>query len=297
MRILVTGGAGFIGRRLIEIMVERGYEPVCLDLRETSLCESIVGDITDRDVVFDAVEGVEAVLHLAAEANINNAHKDPANCVAVNVGGTQNFIEACLHHGVPLHFISTCCVYGDSSEHPSNEQSPCIPTEIYAVTKLLSEYVIKDYAERRGLRYNILRYGTTYGPGMREALAVYIFIKQALMDIPVTIDGSGEQTRCLIYVDDVVAGTLAVLEKGVMNKTINLTTGEELSVLQMVEIIRDEAGSTEEELKFYTDRPGQIMKEHIDIGYSWQLLGWWPKVGFRVGVCRTIDWYKETMVI
>ncbi|GAF75871.1 unnamed protein product, partial [marine sediment metagenome] len=207
--------------------------------------------------------------------------------------GTYNFIEACLHHGVPLHFISTCCVYGDTSEHPSNEYSPCVPTEIYAVTKLLSEYMIK---ERLGLRYNILRYGTTYGLGMRGDLAVYIFINQALMDLPATIDGDGEQTRCYIYVDDVVAGTLKVLEKGVMNKTINLSTSEELSVLQTVEIIRDETGSTNKELEFYPDRPGQIMKEQIDIDYAWKLLGWWPKVDFRDGVRRTISWYKENVV-
>lgn len=295
MRVLLTGGAGFIGRRLIEEMVERGYEPVCFDLIETSLCKSIVGDITDEDAVLDAVEGVEAVLHLAAEANINYAHKDPAHCVAVNVGGTQTFIEACLHHYIPLYFISTCCVYGDTWKHPSNENSVCVPTEIYAVTKLLSEYMIKEYAQRRGLRYNILRYGTTYGPGMRSALAVHIFITQALMGVPVTIDGSGKQTRCFIYIDDVVAGTLAVLEKGVINKTINLSTTEELSVLQMVEIIRDEAGSTEKELKFYPDRPGQVMKEQIDISYARKLLGWWPKVGFREGVRRTLDWYKKSL--
>jgi len=294
MRILVTGGAGFIGRALLVEMVERGYKPVCFDLIETSLCESIVGDITDQEAVFAAVEGVEAVLHLAAEANINDAHKHPARCVAVNVGGTQNLIEACLHYGVPLHFVSTCCVYGDTSEHPSNEYSICVPTEIYAVTKLLSEYVIK---ERHGLRYNILRYGTTYGPGLRGALAIYIFINQALMDLPATIDGSGEQTRCYIYVDDVVAGTLKVLENGVMNKTINLSTNEELSVLQTVEIIREETGSTNKEIEFYPDRPGQIMKEQIDIDYAWKLLGWWPKVDFRDGVRRTISWYKENVVI
>ena len=292
MRVLVTGGAGFIGRRLVEEMVERGYKPVCFDLIETSLCESIVGDITDQEAVFAAVEGVEAVLHLAAEANINDAHKHPERCVAVNVGGTQNLIEACLHYGVPLHFVSTCCVYGDTSDHPSNEYSICVPTEIYAVTKLLSEYVIK---ERHGLRYNILRYGTTYGPGLRGALAIYIFINQALIDLPATIDGSGEQTRCYIYVDDVVAGTLKVLENGVMNKTINLSTSEELSVLQTVEIIREETGSTNKEIEFYPDRPGQIMKEQIDMDYAWKLLGWWPKVDFRDGVRRTIQWYKENV--
>jgi len=296
LRVLVTGGAGFIGRRLIEEMVERGYEPVCFDLVETSLCESIVGDITDREAVFPAVEGVEAVLHLAAVADLNHARKNPAHCVAVNVGGTQNFIDACLRYGVPLHFVSTCCVYGDNMEHPSNENSRCVPTEIYAVTKLLSEYTIKEYAERRGLRYNILRYGTTYGPGMRGALAVYIFLTQALMDLPATIDGDGEQTRCLIYVDDVVAGTLKVLEKGVINKTINLSTSEELSVLQMVEIIREEAGSACRELEFYPDRPGQIMKEQIDIGDAWRRLGWWPKVGFREGIRKTINWYKENII-
>ncbi len=295
MKVLITGGAGFIGRHLIKKLVERGHEPICFDLIETDLCESIVGNITDRDAVFDAVKDVEAVLHLAAEADINRARLDQARCVAVNVGGTQNVIEACVRYDVPLHFVSTCCVYGDTVEHPSNEQSPCVPTEIYATTKLLSEYMIKEHADRQGLRYNILRYGTTYGPEMRPALAVYIFIRQALTDIPFTIDGSGKQTRCLIYIDDLVEGTLAVLEKGVMNETINLVSCEELSVLQMTEIIREETGAALKEPRFNHDRPGQIMKEQLDINYARQLLDWWPKIDFRTGVKNTVAWFRTTV--
>ncbi|GAG32866.1 unnamed protein product, partial [marine sediment metagenome] len=202
MKVLITGGAGFIGRHLIEKLVELDYEPICFDLRETDLCESIVGDITDREAVFKAVEEVDAVLHLAAVANINHARKDPTQCVEANVVGTQILAEACVRHGVPLHFVSTCCVYGNTVEHPTNERTYCVPTEIYAVTKLLSEYMIKEYSNRWGLQYNVLRYGTVYGSEMRAALAVSIFINQALIGAPFTIDGSGEQTRCPIYIDD-----------------------------------------------------------------------------------------------
>lgn len=293
MNVLVTGGAGFLGSAIIEKLVERRHDAVSLDLIESDGCPSIVGDITNRDTVFNAVKDVDAVLHLAAVANINHARKDPTKCVEVNVVGTQNVIEACTEHHVPLYFVSTCCVYGNTWKHPSNERSICIPTEIYAVTKLISEHMIKEYSERYNLKYNILRYGTVYGPGMRGELAVAIFIRQAMLDLPLTIDGDGEQTRCLIYVDDLVDGTMKLLESGLMNRTINITTDEELSVLEMAEIIQETVGTNNRELKFYPDRPGQVRRELIDISYAWQTLGWWPKIGFSEGVRRTIEWYRK----
>ena len=293
MNILVTGGAGFIGSALIKKLVERKHDAVCFDLVETQLCPSIVGSITDRDAVMDAVKDVDAVLHLAAMANINYARNDPTRCVEVNVVGTHNIIEACTKHRVPLHFISTCCVYGNTWEHPSNEESICVPTEIYAVTKLLSEHMITQYAKRYDLRYNILRYGTVYGPGMRGELAVAIFINQAMLGLPITIDGTGEQTRCLIYIDDIVNGTVKLVESGLLNRTINLATDEELSILEVADIIQETVGTKNRELKFYPDRPGQVYRELIDITYAWQTLGWWPKIDFREGVTRTIEWFNK----
>jgi len=293
MKVLVTGGAGFIGSALIKKLVERKHDPVCFDLVETSLCPCIVGSITDREAVEKAVENVDAVLHLAAMANINYARNDPTKCVEVNVIGTHNIIEACAKHRVPLYFVSTCCVYGNTWVHPSNEESICVPTEIYAVTKLVSEHMIEEYSRWYDLRYNILRYGTVYGPGMRGELAVAIFINQAMLKMPITIDGDGEQTRCLIYIDDIVDGTVRLLESGVMNRTINFATDEELSVLEMAKTIQEVVGAENRELQYYPDRPGQVRKELIDITYAWQTLGWWPKVDFREGVARTVEWFNK----
>lgn len=293
MNVLVTGGAGFIGSALIKKLVERGHDVVCFDLMESNLCPSIVGSITDRETVEEAVKDMDAALHLAAMANINHARNDPTMCVEVNVIGTHNIIETCTKHRVPLHFVSTCCVYGNTWEHPSHEESICVPTEIYAVTKLTGEEMIKQYSRRYDLKYNILRYGTVYGPGMRGELAVAIFINQSMLNLPITIDGDGEQTRCQIYIDDIVDGTIRLLESGLMNRTINFTTDEELSVLDMAEIIQETVGTKNRELKFYPDRPGQVRRELIDITYAWQTLGWWPKIDFREGVARTIEWFKE----
>lgn len=153
--------------------------------------------------------------------------------------------------------------------------------------------MIKEYAQSHSLKYNILRYGTVYGPGMRGELAVAIFINQAMLDMPITIDGDGEQTRCLIYIDDLVDGTVRLLESGLMNRTINFATAEELSVLEMAEIIQATVGTKNRELKFYPDRPGQIHRELISINYAWQTLGWWPKIDFKEGVARTVKWFRE----
>ena len=202
-------------------------------------------------------------------------------------------MEACARHHIPLHFVSTCCVYGNTLDHPSHEDGIKVPTEIYAVTKLLSEDLIKEYSRWYDLKYNILRYGTVYGPGMRGELAVAIFINQAMLGMPITIDGDGKQTRCQIYIDDIVDGTVKLLESGLMNRIINFTTDEELSVLEIAKIIQETVGTTNHELQFYPDRPGQIRRELIDIGYAWNTLGWWPKIDFREGVKRTVEWFRE----
>lgn len=293
MKILVTGGAGFIGSQLSKRLLERGYEVLSYDLKASNVCKTVVGDITDSEATFNAVKKSDYVFHLAATANLDFARLHPDVAIKTNVDGTYMVAKCCSQLDIPLSFASTACVYGNTSEHPSNEESVCVPTDIYGTTKVVGEAIIKGFHKKSGLIYNVLRFGTTYGPSMRKELAVYIFIDQALRGEHLTIHGSGLQTRCMIYIDDLLDAMVKVLERGVNGETLNLATEEELSVLQIANMVLEETGRSKGMFKFVEDRPGQIMKEQINVSKAKKLLSWTPKVNFKDGLKRTIKWIQN----
>jgi len=223
LKILVTGGSGFIGKALIERLKKEGHEVENFDLSEGK-------DLRNLKQVERAVKGKDVVFHLAAIADLNVSREKPKENMDINVLGTMNVAEACWRHKTLLFYTSTCCVYGNQPKHPVDEETLPRPTEIYACSKLAGEYVILGYAKTCGLQYNIARIATTYGPGMRPALAVYIFFDRALKNKPIPIHGTGKQTRTLTYIDDIVEGLVAWLKSGVKNEIINITTEEEVSV-------------------------------------------------------------------
>lgn len=289
--IIVTGSAGFIASRLVERLILEGHEVVGYDLRPSPIGEYVIGDITDPVAFHDATDGCEHVFHLAAAADLNWCSAHPNEAVSANIEGTRVVAEECAKRGVALSFASTCCVYGNTPDHPSNEESICSPTDIYGATKVAAEEMIRGYGQR-GLKYRNLRIGTTYGPGMRPALAIYIFIKQALEGKPLTIHGSGEQTRCMIYIDDLIAACIRSLDLK-NNTEINMATEEELSVMQMAQTILRLTDRPLYQYMHIPDRSGQIMKEQIDISKVKKMLGWEPKIKFEEGVERTIEWFKD----
>jgi len=289
--IIVTGSAGFIASRLVERLILEGHEVVGYDLRPSPIGEYVIGDIMDGEAFGKAVEGCEHVYHFAAAADLNWCSAHPNEAVKVNIDGTRVVAEECAKRGVALSFASTCCVYGNTPDHPSNEESICSPTDIYGATKVVAEEMIRGYGQR-GLKYRNLRIGTTYGPGMRPVLAIYIFIKQALEGKPLTIHGSGEQTRCMIYIDDLIEACIRSLDLK-NNTAINMATEEELSVMQMAQTILRLTDRPLYQYIHIPDRPGQIMKEQIDISKARKLLDWEPKVSFNEGILRTIKWIND----
>lgn len=286
MKILVTGGSGFVGSCLCLKLKAEGYETFSYDLYPSNISSYLVGSITDWQTVFQAVKKCDYVFHLAAIANVDHARLHPEVAMETNIQGTYLVAKACKELRVPLSFASTACVYGNTPNHPSTEESICVPTDLYGATKVVGENIVKGFDSSS----NIMRFGTIYGHGMREALAVYVFIKQALEGKTLTIHGSGNQTRCMIYIDDLVDAQAKILEKDVSGKTLNLATDEELSVLQIADIIL-KSTKKRASLKFVEDRPGQIMKEQIDISKAKKLLGWCPKIGFEEGIRKTVRWY------
>jgi nucleoside-diphosphate-sugar epimerase len=283
-RILVTGGKGFLGSILIKNLRQLGHEVESYDLVDGN-------DLLDRDKLKNAVQGKDAVFHLAAVADLNISREDPLKNMDINVLGTINVAEACWKANATLYFASTCCAYGNQEIHPSDEKSLPNPTEIYACSKLAGENIILGYAKTCGLEYNIMRLATFYGPEMRPALAIHVFLAQALKNQPITVHGDGSQTRTLTYINDIVSGMVSLFNSGVKNEIVNITTEEEVSVLDMVKTVK-EVTKSKSDIVFIPQRPGQILKEQLLAGKAKRLFGWQAKTSFREGVEKSYEWIK-----
>lgn len=283
-KILVIGGKGFLGKRLVQDLINNNYIVTTFDLIDGE-------DITNYDQVINAVKDNDIVIHLAAIADLNYAREHPKETMDINILGTINVLEACRVYNKNIIFASTCCVYGNQETHPTDETSCPEPTEIYAHSKLAGEHIILGYAKHFGIKYLILRLATFYGPEMRPALAPYVFLSKVMKGEPIAIHGDGTQTRTFTYVDDIVEGIIKALESNIWDEVVNITTEEETSVLELAKLAMEIVGK-EVPLKFVEDRPGQIKKEQILARKAKKLFGWEAKVSFEEGLKRSYDWMK-----
>lgn len=305
MKILHIG-KGMIGSVVIRKLQESGHVVDVVDLPEF--------DLTNRQQVFDTIKGYDAVVLMAAISNLNFFEADPMHGMDVNMGGLTNVVQACTNTKTLLYYISTCCVYGNTKDLPSSEEARPEPSEIYAACKLAGEWIIKGYNKSFDLNYVILRIATTYGPGMRAALAPAVFINQINRGEPITVHGDGKQTRTLTYIDDEADGIVAVINSEVKNETFNISTEEEKSVNELIDIIKTEMGKPDHPVTYVTNRKGQTFKEQIDAGKVreiriWKgryaptakkvqkVAGWSAKHSLREGIKKTLDWMRNNDII
>jgi nucleoside-diphosphate-sugar epimerase len=289
MKILVTGGKGAIGGRLMEALSELGHEPVSYDLVDGQ-------DIFDLAQLEAAVESVDAVYHLAAEANLNcmrdveGAHRG----AVLNVGGTERVAYLCAKYAKWLLYVSTVCVYGDTPDIAREDTTLPNPSEIYAASKYAGEWIVVGYGKSLALPYTIIRMATPYGRGTRLAMAVHVFFIQALKGEAITIHGDGTQERTMTHIDDVIEGTVAPLahKSESLGQIFNISTAERTSVKQMAEQIKALTGS-QSPIVFGSKRPHDTMKEDIDTAKSKKMLGWEAKVSFKEGLAKTLPWIKQ----
>jgi len=272
MEILVTGSSGFIGKSLCRRLMKDGHHVWGLDITKPDIpIDYLILDITHPEIITHPIwEGINHVYHLAAMANLDEARENNHKCLMLNVEGTRNIVECCRKFHIPLTYISTCCVYGATTEHPTTETAPTYPTEIYGQTKLMGELFVKTLP-----RYTILRYSTVIGPEMRAALATYIFLTQASKKVPFTIHGNGQQTRSWVFIDDLIEATvksLAVQD----NQVFNIAGFESPTVLQVATWAAEVIG-VEPKFTFLPDRPGQVFHEEISIEKVKRMLDWEPK--------------------
>lgn len=291
-KILVIG-IGYIGNRVVRELKTLGYEVEIYDI--------VLGqDLLDIPTLEAAIERNDSVLQIAAIADLNVFEAEPLRGMNVNIWGTTLVANYCSKHKKRLYYISTCCVYGNTPDLPSNEESRVEPSEIYACAKYAGEWIIKGYNRSYDLEYVILRIPTTFGSvEMRETLAPAIFIGRILSGETIEVHGTGNQTRTLTYIDDTVSGIVAAIEHPeVKNEIINISTTETLSVLNWIAIIDEEChrlldNQTKAKIVHVEDRKGQTFIEEIDISKAKRLLDWEPKVSFREGIRRTLLEMKE----
>ncbi len=281
-RILMLG-QGFIGTAVTQKLNDLGYS-VEIYTRDTGQ------DILDMNALEIAVARNDFIIQMAAVADLNKFEADPLLGMQINLWGTVLCAQACTKYRKRLYNISTCCVYGNTMDLPSNEESLCNPSEIYAEAKLAGEHVIKAYHKSYGLEYVILRIATTYGPGMRGALATAIFLRKILNNESIAIHGTGNQTRTLTYIDDERDGIVAAINHPeIVNETINISSEEERSVMDLAKIIMKTTGK-DVPLDFVNDRKGQTFRELIDARKAYKLLNWKTRYSLEEGIQKTFNW-------
>ena len=303
MRVLVTGGAGFIGSHIVEHFQGRAEVRVLDNFRsgfrrnlEAFEVELIEGSILDRAAVAAAVEGVDYVFHLAAMISVPESMEKPVECVEVNTVGTLNVLEAAAAAGCrKLCLSSSAAIYGDNPEVPKRETMIPEPKSPYAVTKLSGEYYCAMFDRENRLPTACLRYFNVFGPrqdpGSQYAAAIPIFISKALKNEPITIFGDGEQTRDFIFVKDIVAANVYATTHPEMNAVYNVAYGGRITINDLARKIIELTGSSSE-IRYLPERPGDV-KHSMAAVDRLTAAGFRPGADFAGGLEETIRYFAE----
>lgn len=314
MRIVVTGGAGFIGSNLVDALLKDGHTVTVVDNLSTGKFENLLNvkeaarqnrffflQVDIRDGALQAAfkgKEQEVVIHLAAQCDVRASVKDPLEDADINILGTINVLKTAVENGV-RRFINTSsggCVYGEPEVIPVTEEAPRQPDSPYGVSKGVAEEYIRYYQRSKGLSYCTLALANVYGPRQNpfgEAGVVAIFAGKMLNGDAPCIYGDGEQTRDFIYVGDVVEAYRASLRKG-EGEFLNIGTGRETSVNQLFRLMA-ELLDFEGEPIYAPPREGELQRIALDFSRAKRVLGWKPKVELKEGLARTVEWYREAL--
>jgi UDP-glucose 4-epimerase len=302
--ILVTGGAGFIGSHLVKELVKSGFSVRVLDnlsngslenIREVlGSIEFIKGDIRDKNVVEDALKGVDAVIHLAALIDVAESVEKPELYLDVNVNGTFNLARASRKVSAFI-FASTCAVYGEPVKIPIGEDHPLSPKSPYAATKIAGEAFVQAYGNLYGYRPVILRLFNVYGPRQSKAYAGVIteFVKRATRGKPPIIFGDGEQTRDFVHVKDVAKAIIKALDSDNASGIYNVGSGVAITINDLAHLILKLAGKENVEPIHGPTRPGDIKHSQANINRAKKELGYNPSVSLEEGIREILNLGKK----
>ncbi|MHB8439472.1 MAG: dTDP-glucose 4,6-dehydratase [Acidimicrobiales bacterium] len=312
MRILVTGGAGFIGSNFVRYWVEEhpddhvvaydaltyaGNLPSLDDVRDR--CEFVQGDVCDQDFAFKAIEehGIDTVVHFAAESHNSLAVLDPTRFFRTNVLGTQSMLEAARRAGIGrFHHISTCEVYGDlplDTDEAFTEEHPYRPRTPYNASKAGADHAVRAYVETYGLPATITNCANNYGPYQFPEKVIPLFAAKAIDDQPLTMYASTQNRREWLHVIDHCRAIDAVLQRGRLGETYHVGSGIEASIEQIADAVLAALGKPPSLKTIVPDRPGHDRRYLLDCTKLSTELGWAPTIGFEQGLADTVHWYAE----
>jgi UDP-glucose 4-epimerase len=296
--ILVTGGAGFIGSHVVDRLIAAGHRPRIYDLRHSPYhsprsVEQVRGDIGDADRLASAMEGCDAVIHLAAAADVGEVEAEPGEAERRNARGTLQVLEAARRSGVRrVLYASTVWVYSDTELDLLAETDRLAPpAHLYSATKLAGELYCHAYGSLYGVEHTVLRFGIPYGPRARPAAVVPSFIRQALAGEPLTVAGDGLQSRRFVYVEDLADGVVRALAPEAANRTYNLVSPTDISINEIATTVQELLGDVE--IVRVPGRNADFAGAPICGERAAAELGWRPETPFREGVRRAIEWERS----
>ncbi len=306
MRILLTGGAGFIGSAVAEAYLQAGHEVVVVDNLSTGRREWVPAgatfyelDIADPSLgELFAAHRFDVVNHHAAQVSVARSVADPVGDARTNILGSLALLGFAVRSGVRRFiFASSCAVYGQADRRPTPESAPAEPRSPYGLAKRVVEDYLRLYRELTGLEWVALRYANVYGPRAKphtEAGVVTVFATAMLRGERPTIFGDGRQTRDFVHIDDVVTANLLALDRG--EGVINVGTGRETSILELYRMLAGIIGF-EAPPAFGPLRPGEVRFSSLDPGRAYRVLGWQPRVELLAGLSQVVKTFREGMGI
>lgn len=312
MKILITGGAGFIGSNFLHYWTIRHPEDsiTCLDLLTYSghyeSIRSLVddgkvrflkGDIRSKVIVRKAMKDVDLAIHMAAETHVDRSISDPSSFLSTNVIGTMILLDEARRSDLKrFHHVSTDEVFGSlglNSPQCFTEESPYMPNSPYAASKAAADHLVRSYSTTYGLPYSITNCGNNYGPFQHPEKLIPRFLALLLSGLNVPVYGDGLNVRDWIYVEDHCSAIEAVISKGKSNSTYLVSGREEISNIELTKKIVKSLDLGADRITFVPDRPGHDRRYALDDRKLRTELGWKPALNLQAGLARTIKWYQS----
>lgn len=310
MKILLTGAAGFIGFHTINQLLDRGDEVIGLDnvnayydptlkekrlsmLQERKGFTFIRGDIMDRATVAGAMEGVDRVVHLAALAGVRYAFDHPDEYVDINITGFFHVLDEVRKQKIPgLIYASSSSVYGGNDKLPASEEDRTDnQLSLYGMNKKDNELMANTYHRLYGTKTTGLRFFTVYGPWGRPDMALFLFTDALLKGKPLQIFGEGKMQRDFTFVEDIVSGIIASVDKNYDNEVFNLGCGRKEELMEYIRMVEVSCGM-EAKKEYLPMQPGDVRASLADISKAKRMLGYEPKTQIKDGVPQFVNWYR-----
>ncbi|WP_075619608.1 NAD-dependent epimerase/dehydratase family protein [Paenisporosarcina indica] len=303
MKVLVTGGAGFIGSFIVEEIIKLGWEPIVVDDLSTGNLSFVPKNTPfyNIDIRSQSLEQVfrmhnpQVVIHQAAQVSVEFSSRQPFTDCEINTLGTLNILKLCAKYKVSkLVYASSAAVYGIAKEVPITENHSVLPISFYGLSKYSAEQYIHLYQQLYGLNYTILRYSNVYGMRQNmhsEAGVVSIFVNKAIKEQQLTVYGDGNQTRDFVFVRDVAKANIqAVTYMG--NETFNISTNQPVALNELIAVLQQSL-SQPLEIIYADPRAGDIKDSYLSYARAKQLLKWEPQIAFETGINETVEYYQS----